>query len=121
MNDRRRIVRRNYAALTGDFVLFSLGFAFFDPMVVVPTFVHELTGSDLMVGVLAALRVLAVTLPQLWAASVLVARPYKRPLLVGSSVGGRLPIAALAVVTALWGDASPWWAVAVLGLAVVAF
>ena len=121
MHTREQTVRRNAIALMGDFVLFGLGVVFFDPLVVVPTFVHQFTGSNLMVGVLAALRVLAITLPQLWAASVLVARPYKRPLLVWSSIGGRLPIAALAVVTALWAGTSPWWVVGVLGLTVVAF
>ena len=121
MQTRDRTVRRNTIALLGDFVLFGLGFAFFDPLVVVPTFVHQFTGSDLMVGVLAALRVLAITVPQLWAASVLVARPYKRPLLIGSSIGGRLPIVFLVAATALWAGASPWRAVAVLGLAVAAF
>ena len=85
-------VWRNLLALIGDFVLFSIGFAFYDPFVVVPAFVQEFTGSELMVGVLSALRVLMITLPQMWAASVLVARPLKKPLLVWSSIGGRLPV-----------------------------
>jgi hypothetical protein len=121
MNVRERTVRRNLAALTGDFVLFSIGFAFFDPLVVVPAFVQAFTGSELMVGLLAALRVLTITLPQLWAASFLVARPYKRPLLILSSLGGRLPILVLAIATALWAGRAPWAVVAVLGLTVAAF
>ncbi len=47
MNIRERTVRQNFAALTGDFVLFAIGFAFFDPFVVVPAFVKGSTGSDL--------------------------------------------------------------------------
>jgi MFS family permease len=74
-----------------------------------------------MVGVLAALRVLTISLPQLWAASVLMARPRKRPLLIASSVGGRLPIAVLAGATVLWAARWPWLVVVVLGLAVAAF
>ena len=101
MSEYKREVRQNVLALGADFVLFMLGFTFFDPFVVVPAFVKQFTGSDLMVGVLAALRVLTISLPQLWAASVLVARPRKRPLLIASSIGGRLPIAVLAVATGM--------------------
>jgi MFS family permease len=117
----RRETRQNVLALGADFCLFTIGFAFFDPFVVVPAFVKQFTGSDLMVGVLAALRVLTISLPQLWAASVLMARPRKRPLLMASSIGGRLPIAVLAVSTLLWAARWPWLVVAVLGLAVAAF
>lgn len=116
-----RYAVRNYAALTGDFVLFSIGFVFYDPLVVVPAFVKTFTGSDLIVGLLAALRVLAITLPQLWAASVLIARPRKRPLLIWSSLGGRLPVLALSVVTLLWAARAPWLVVGVLSLSVALF
>jgi MFS family permease len=91
------------------------------PFVLVPTFVQELTGSELMVGVMSALRVLAITLPQAWAASVLVARPRKKPLLAWSSIGGRLPVLFLALATLLWAGNAPWAVVAVLTLAVASF
>jgi MFS family permease len=125
-NDRTRDtqkhrVRRNFAALAGDFVLFSIGFAFYDPFVVVPAFVKEFTGSELMVGVLSALRTLMITLPQVWAASVLVARPQKKPLLIWSSVGGRLPVLLLAVVTLIWAADAPWFVAGVLAFSVVVF
>lgn len=121
MGMRERTVRQNVLALSGDFAFFSFGFAFFDPFVVVPAFAKQFTGSDLMVGVLAALRVLTISLPQLWAASLLRARPRKRPLLMASSIGGRLPIAALAVATLLWAARHPWLLVGLLGVAVALF
>ena len=121
MSMRKGEVRQNVLALGADFVLFMLGYTFFDPFVVVPAFVKEFTGSDLMVGVLAALRVLTISLPQLWAASVLVARPRMRPLLVASSIGGRLPVALLAVATLLWAARLPWLVVGLLGVAVALF
>jgi MFS family permease len=105
----------------GDFVLFSAGLAFYDPFVVVPAFVKTFAGSELLVGMLSALRVLMITLPQIWAASVLVARPRKKPLLVWSSIGGRLPVLFLALATLLWADRSPWLVVGVLSAAVVLF
>jgi len=116
-----RHTRWNFAVLVGDFAFFSVGFAFYDPIVVVPAFIKELTGSGLMVGALSALRVLMLTLPQLWAASVLVARPRRKPLLVWSSLGGRLPVFLLAVAVLLWAGESPWLVVGVLGLSVACF
>jgi MFS family permease len=114
-------VDRNVAALIGDFLLFSIGLAFYDPIVVVPAFVETFTGSEFLVGVLAAVRVLMMTLPQVWAASVLVARPTKKPLLVWSSIGGRVPILFLAGSTLLWAGEAPWAVVGVLGWSVAFF
>ena len=84
---KQRTVRRNMLALIGDFFFFSVGFAFFDPLVVVPAFVNEFTGSELLIGALAALRVLMVTVPQIWAASLLEAQPRMKPRLMWSSFG----------------------------------
>ena len=121
MHIRQRDARQNVLALGADFVLFMLGFTFFDPFVLVPAFVKQFTGSDLMVGVLAGVRVLAISLPQLWVASFLVARQRKRPLLMASSIGGRLPIAVLGVATLLWAARFPWLVVGLLGVAVALF
>jgi len=49
---QERTARRNVAALIADFALFSVGLAFCDPFVVLPAFVKELTGSELVVGAL---------------------------------------------------------------------
>ena len=90
---------RNFIALLGDYVMFAIGFAFYDPLVIVPAFVKEFTGSDLLIGLFSALRILMITLPQLWAASYLVARPRKKPLLVWSTFGGRFPLLLLIAAT----------------------
>jgi MFS family permease len=118
---QERHLRRNLAALVGDFALFSIGFAFFDPTVVVPAFIKELTGSDLLVGILAAVRTLMVTVPQIVAVSVLLARPHKKPLLAWSSLGGRLPVLILALSALFWARSAPWLVVGVLALAIAFF
>lgn len=112
---------RNTLALVGDFFLFSIGFAFYDPMVVVPAFVNDFSGSSLLVGLLSTLRVLFVTVPQIWAASVLEARSKMKPLLVGSSVMGRFPVLLLACAVFLWAGAQTWLVMLVLALSVMAF
>ncbi|MEJ5310806.1 MAG: MFS transporter [Anaerolineae bacterium] len=114
-------VRRNLLALVGDFVFFSIGFAFYDPVVIVPAFVKEFTGSSLLIGALSALRILMITVPQVWAASFLVAQPRKKPLLVWSTFGGRFPILFLALATLLWTRNHVWLTMAVLTLSVAIF
>lgn len=114
-------VRRNLLALTGDFIFFSIGFAFFDPLVIVPAFVKEFTGSSLLIGALSALRILMITVPQIWAASFLVAQPRKKPLLVWATFGGRLPVLFLALATLLWTKSHLWLTMAVLTLSVAIF
>ena len=120
-NTPQQHTTRNFLALTGDFIFFSIGFAFFDPLVVIPAFVKEFTGSEFLVGILAAIRTLFITAPQLWAASILVAQPRKKPVLIASSIIGRLPIIVLALVTLLWGEAQIGWVIAILCVSVAIF
>jgi MFS family permease len=111
----------NVAALTADFAFFSVGLTFYDPFVILPAYVQALTGSELVVGALSAVRVLMIALPQLWAASYLTARPRKKPLLVWSSIGGRLPVLLLALGSLFWAERAPGRVVGVLGLSVALF
>ena len=116
-----RYVRRNLLVLSSDFILFMIGFVFWDPTVVVPVFVKELTGNDLMVGVFSAIRVLTISLPGLWAASFLHTQPRKKPLLVWSSFGGRIPVLFMSVATLLWADRAPWLVVILMAISVGLF
>ena len=118
---QEQYVRRNVLALAGDYIFFSIGFAFYDPMVIVPAFVKEFTGSSLLIGALSALRILMITVPQIWAASFLVAQPRKKPLLVWSTFGGRLPVLFLVFATLLWMRSHVWLTMAVLTLSVAIF
>lgn len=121
MSQRYPHVRRNLISLTGDFVSFSIGFAFFDPLVIVPSFVQALGGPELVIGALAAVRTIMVTLPQIWAATMLAALPRKKPLLVWSSIGGRLPVLFLALAVLWAAQRQPALVLLILGLAVLLF
>lgn len=118
---QKRYTIRNFLALTGDFVFFSIGFAFFDPLVVVPAFAKEFTGSEFLIGVLSAIRVLMITAPQLWAASILIAQPRKKPVLIASSIIGRVPIIILALATFWWAESNVWWVIVILAISVAVF
>ena len=118
---QKRYTIRNFLALTGDFVFFSIGFAFFDPLVVVPAFAKEFTGSEFLVGILSAIRILMITAPQLWAASILIAQPRKKPVLIASSIIGRLPIIFLALATLWWAETNVWLVIGILAISVAVF
>jgi hypothetical protein len=114
-------VWRNLIGLTGDFATFAVGLTFFDPLVIVPAFAQALTGSEIAIGALSALRVIMITLPQIWAASLMASRPRKKPLLIWSSLGGRLPLILLALSVLGWSTERPWLVMGILGLAVLLF
>ena len=116
-----RYALRNFIALIGDYVFFSMGLAFFDAYTVIPTFIKTTVGSTVLIGALSAIRVLALNLPQILAASVLATQRRKKPFLVWSSTVGRLPLLGLALVTLLWMRSAPWLAVGALVLAAIPF
>ena len=112
---------RNVLALLGDFIFFSLGFAFYDPLIVVPAFVNEATGSQVLVGALATIRALMTTLPQVWVASVLETRSRMKPVLIAASLMGRLPILLLVGAVLWWAESHPMLTMATLALSVMLF
>jgi MFS family permease len=63
-------------------VLFNIGVAFIDPSTVLPAFVARISHSDLAVGFVAAIANGGWYLPQLYGASHVQSRPYKRPMYV---------------------------------------
>lgn len=90
--------RRNFWAFAGDGVLFTAGLAFFDATTVVPAFVHALTGSDLLVGLVGSAQALGLWLPSLIVANVVKHRAFKRPLVLLGGAITRLPVWVLAIL-----------------------
>lgn len=75
--------KRNFLSglLHGTF--FKFGSAFSHENSILPAFIYSLTGSPLLVGLLATLRRFGLIAPQLFFASFLESKKYKRPYLVG--------------------------------------
>jgi len=63
-------------------VLFNIGVAFVDPSTVLPVFVARISHSDMAVGLVSAIANGGWFLPQLYGASHVQSRPYKRPMYV---------------------------------------
>ena len=71
--------RRNYWMIVLNGAFFMLGFAFFSPSVVLPTFVHELTRSGMMVGLIVSLRNISSVWLQLLMPNLVEHRERKQP------------------------------------------
>jgi hypothetical protein len=91
-----------------DASFFFAGFAFLDPVAVLPILLNDLSGSKVVVGLMSALQRAGWLVPQLLAASFVLHRPRKKPFVVYPCLVSRLPLVALAVVFNLeWGRSHP--------------
>jgi MFS family permease len=79
-------------------ILFGLAFSFLDPSTVMPSFVGELTNSDVLIGLSSVMFGLGWRLPQLLLAPLVNRAPRKLPWMLYSSIPGRM---AFIVVAAL--------------------
>jgi hypothetical protein len=82
---RRYQTRRAYRLGVANGILFAIGGAFVDPATVLPAFVSRLTDSALAVGLVSAIGLGGWYAPQLFAASYVQPRRFKRPLYVFSA------------------------------------
>ena len=71
--------RRNYLMIVLNGAFFMLGFTFFSPSVVLPAFVHELTGSGVMIGLIVSLRRASSVWLQLLMPNLVEHRERKQP------------------------------------------
>ena len=96
----------------GTFLQF--GMAFSQDTTVLPAFIHALTGSDFLVGMLLSLKRIGVILPQLLFAHFLESKTFKRPYLVWVIYSRSLLWFALGLFTVFWGMTYPHLTAAVL-------
>jgi len=90
--------RWNFAVIVADASAFIAGMAFASPMIVLPLFVERLTGSTVLVGVVAAMQMAGWLLPQLLTASLVEHRPRKKPFMLKVCVVGRTPMILVPLV-----------------------
>lgn len=97
----RKHLRFNFAIgmLDGGFFGLGMGFASFSG--IIPLFVHHLTDSALLIGLVPAIHNMGWQLPQLLMAGWLARLPRHKPLLMWMTIHERLPFLGLAVVALL--------------------
>jgi MFS family permease len=98
--EREEHTRWNFAVIVTESSSFMTGMAWVDPVVVLPLFVHALTPSTVVIGLVTTLQRLAYALPILPMAAVLGHRPARLPYLRWGVFYGRLPF--LLFVLYLW-------------------
>jgi len=74
--------KRNFLSGLFHGTFFKFGSAFSHENSILPAFIYSLTGSSLLVGLLATLRRFGMIAPQLFFAGFLESKKYKRPYLV---------------------------------------
>ncbi len=84
--------RWNFVVIVGDASAFITGLAFASAAIVLPLFMERLTGSTVLVGVVAAMQLAGWFLPQLLTASLVEHRPRKKPFILKVCAAGRVPL-----------------------------
>lgn len=83
-----RHYRRNFIAFIGDYVGFGLAMSFASSTTILPEFASQLTGNEVVIGLLATVSTGAWLLPQLIYARFLSKRRRKKPFVtLGAAIG----------------------------------
>lgn len=85
-------IKRNYALLVAEGILFTVGQVFFDPNTILPLLMERLTGSVFLVGLLGAVQPLTKGVVPVLAGNWISSLPYKRRFLITVIAIGRLPL-----------------------------
>ncbi len=110
----RKHLRFNFTIglLDGGFFGLGMGFASFSG--IIPLFVHHLTDSALLIGLVPAIHNMGWQFPQLLMAGLMARAPRYKPLTLWMTIHERLPFLGLAIVALL---APHWSKTTVLALA----
>jgi MFS family permease len=102
-------VKRNFFANTFDGALYSFAMSFVSLSTVMPVFVKNVTGSNIFVGLIPVLWTLGFNFPQILMANYVRRLPFKKPLLILTALGQRLPWLFLAIFSFLFIGEIPHW------------
>lgn len=98
---RYQHTRWNFVVIVIESSFFIAGLAFIDPVAVLPVLVNALTGSEVLVGLMAAIQRTGWIVPQLLAASFVLHRTRKKPFVIWPCIIARVPFVGLAAAFTL--------------------
>lgn len=101
------IVRRNFALNVVDGAVFTFGLGFASRSTVLPVFVKNIGGDSIAISLIPVLWILGFNMPQIAIANYTSRVSPKKPLLLKTGLGQRLPWLLLAVVTFTMIEAVP--------------
>jgi len=102
-----RPYRWNYLVMGLDFGIFVTALSFASIYGVLPLFVHHLTPSNVVLGLIPAVRSAGFLIPPVFVAVYVERLRRKKPFVVSLTVVERLPYLALAAITPLLAPAHP--------------
>jgi MFS family permease len=88
----------NFVIIVFDASFFFAGLAFIDPVAVLPVLIDKLGGSEVTVGLMAAVQRAGWIIPQLLATSFVLHRRRKKPYIMWPVFLSRIPFCVLALV-----------------------
>jgi len=94
-----RSYRWNFVVMGLDISLFTLALTFASVYGVLPLFVHHLTGSNVALGLIPAVRALGTLLPPILVAAYVQRLRRRKPFVLAWTVFERVPYLVLAVLT----------------------
>lgn len=92
-----RFQRRNFLFLIMDGATFAFAISLLSETTLIPSFIQQLTGSSVLVGLVAATFAVGRYLPQLVGAHLVRGRDRRKPLLLGIVIAERVGILAIAL------------------------
>lgn len=93
--------KRNFGFLIVDGATFAFAISLLSETTIIPAFVSALTGSALLVGLVAATFAIGRYLPQLVGAHLVMGRARRKPLFLGIVIAERVGILAIAISATL--------------------
>lgn len=116
-----RFQRRNFLFLLVDGATFAFAISLLSETTIIPAFIQQLSGSSLLVGLVAAVFAVGRYLPQLVGAHLVRGRSRRKPLLLGIVVAERVGILAIAVTAQFIGILDPTLVLVLFFLAFCAY
>jgi len=105
--ERERVYRRNFPFFLADTILFNLAMGIIGATTVIPDFVRQLTGSEIVIGLSGSMFTVGYMLPQLLVARYIVRYARKKWWFVGPNIPVRLVMLVFAGITVWLGEGRP--------------
>ena len=86
-----QFIKRNFIANTFDGAIYTFAMSFISLSTVMPLFVKKIGGSNIAVGLIPVFWTIGFNFPQIFIANYVRKKAYKKPLLVVTALGQRLP------------------------------
>ncbi len=113
--------RRNFIAISGDWICFVVAMAFANYTSVIPSFINQLTDFAPLVGLVSTIANGVWLLPQLIAAQYVANKEWKKPYVILPALVGRPMYLLVTVAILLTGATYPYFIVALFFVAETIF